>query len=111
MMVMCLLALMACGGRDATSPLHEASAREVGSIATDTVLAVSSDLVRVEVRDSSGQLAHGVLVQFRVPSSGNADPFKEDPFGVELVRVSDGLRLPVGGTRNVRQAVASRMTR
>jgi hypothetical protein len=77
MMVMCLLALSACGGGDATSPLHQASVRAVGSIATDTVLAVSSDLVRVEVRDSSGQLAHGVLVQFRVPSSGNADPFKE----------------------------------
>src|SRR5690348_3173202 len=60
--------LVACGGGgETTSPTHAPSLKVVSPIATDTVVVVASDRLRVEVRDSSGQLAPGVHVQFRIP--------------------------------------------
>jgi hypothetical protein len=37
-----------------------------GAIGTDTILAIAPELLRVEIRDSSGQLAPGVVVKFRI---------------------------------------------
>jgi hypothetical protein len=73
--VLAACTVLACGG-DTVSPKPLPSLKIVsGAIATDTVLAVASDLLRVEVRDSSGQLAPGVAVQFRVPlPAGESDP-------------------------------------
>ena len=99
LMVLAALALMACGGGDATSPLHGPSVHEVGSIATDTVLAVPSDLLRVEVRDSSGQIARGVLVQFRVPNApGHTDLVMQGAWVCDAGKAACGTFTPTSGS-------------
>jgi hypothetical protein len=78
--------ILACG--DATSPARGAKLTILGgAVPADTVLASVPELLRVEVRDSSGNPAPHVLVRFRAPSSDDPSSTPDGGMYVCDVRV------------------------
>jgi hypothetical protein len=89
---------MSVGGTPFWSPAGDLIAYEV--------LNSSNTLDRHVVRpDGTGDrlLSVGIIDTLSFSPDGQWIATTRHPVGVELVRVTDGLRLPIGGTRNVRQ--------